>query len=67
MQIKDDLVVHGKGQEHDERIMKVFQSMPEAELTLRREKAKLGPVKVLWFRNVFSEQGMSRTLRRWQT
>ena len=27
VQIKDDLVVHGKGQEHDERLSKVLQRM----------------------------------------
>ena len=47
VQIKDDLVIHGKGQEHDERLRKVLQRMLEAGLTLRREKRKLGQAEVL--------------------
>ena len=59
VQIKDNLVVHGIGQEHDERLRKVLQRMLEAGLTLRREKTKLGQAKVLLFGNIFSKQGMS--------
>ena len=59
VQIKDDLVVHGTGQEHDARLSKVLQRLGETGLTLRKEKCKFGQPEVLWFGNIFSKQGMS--------
>lgn len=59
VQIKDDVVVHGVGQEHDERLRAVFQRFKEYGMTLRKEKCKLGKPEVLWFGNVFTKQGMS--------
>merc|ERR1719347_1408918 len=58
-QIKDDLVVHGKGQEHDERLKKVLQRLMEYGLTLRKNKCQFGVEEVIWFGMVFGRQGMS--------
>ena len=58
-QIKDNLVVHGSGREHDERLKKVFERFPEAGLTLRKEQCKLGKQEVVWFGNVYNRQGMN--------
>ena len=38
-QIKDDLVIHGKGKEHDVRLKAVLERFSEYSLTLRREKS----------------------------
>ena len=71
VQIKDDLVVHGKGPEHDERLKQVFERFKQAGLTLRKEKCKLGKQEVVWFGHVFSRQGMSpdpekvKTIKAW--
>ena len=59
VQIKDDLVVFGKGKEHDSRLRAVLERFRQYGITLRREKCKLGQPEVLWFGNVFSRQGMS--------
>ena len=59
VQIKDDIVVHGKGHEHDERLEKVFQRLLQYKLTLRPEKCKLGRKQVKWFGNIYSKEGMS--------
>jgi hypothetical protein len=59
VQIKDDVVIHGRGREHDERLGKAMQRLEDAGLTLRREKCKFGRQEVLWFGNIFSKQGMS--------
>ena len=59
VQIKDDLVIYGKGRQHDERLRKVLQRCMDFGLTLRKEKCKLGQPEVLWFGFVFSKQGMS--------
>ena len=60
VQIKDDLVIHGEGKEHDNRLEKVMQRLMEYGLTLRKEKCKFGKTEVLWFGNVFTKQGMTR-------
>ena len=56
VQIKDDVVIHGKGEKHDKRLKAVLQRFKEYGLTLRKEKFKLGKTEVLWFGNIFSEQ-----------
>ena len=38
IQIKDDLVVLGKGQVHNDRLKKVLQRLMEYGLTLRKNK-----------------------------
>ena len=36
-QIKDDVVVHGIGRQHDERLRKALQRFREFNLTLRQD------------------------------
>ena len=36
IQIQDDVLVHGKGKQHEERLVKVLDRMKEYGLTLRR-------------------------------
>ena len=59
IQIKDDIVVHGKEEVHDERLKIVLARLKEAGFTLREEKCKLGRPWVKWFGMVFSEHGIS--------
>ena len=59
VQIKDDLVVHGKGQEHDENVKQVLERIRTSGLTLRKEKCWMGQQEVKWFGNVYDKQGMS--------
>ena len=59
LQIQDDIVVHGKGAVHDERLRKVLGRLQEHGFTLREEKCKFGQEKILWFGHVFSAAGMS--------
>ena len=71
VQIKDDLVVHGRGQEHDDNVRQVFERMRKVGLTLRKEKCKMGKQEVVWFGNVYNRQGMSpdpqkvKTIKEW--
>ena len=58
-QIKDDLVVHGIGEEHDRRLDAVLKKFKEYNLTLRKEKCQFGVPEVKWFGNIYSKQGMS--------
>ena len=58
-QIKDDIVVHGKGVEHDRRLKALLERLEEFNITLRREKCKFGVREVKWFGHVYSELGMS--------
>ena len=59
VQIKDDVVVHGKGQQHDIRLRLVLERFRKYNVTLRPEKCKFGRPEVLWFGNIYSRQGMS--------
>ena len=58
-QIKDDVVVYGIGKEHDVRLRKVLERFRYVGLRLRKEKCSFGQQEVLWFRNMFTKQGMS--------
>ena len=57
-QIKDDLVVHGKGKIHDARLKALFIRLKEYGITLRREKCEFGKPEVHWFGNTFNKHGM---------
>ena len=71
-QIKDDLVVHGHGKEHDVRLEKVLERLQEYGMTLRRGKCQFGVTEVKWFGQVYSKQGMSpdpekvKLIKEWQ-
>ena len=57
-EIKDDLVVHGKGKIHDERLKALLGRLSEYGITLRKEKCKFGKPEVQWFGHVFNKHGM---------
>ena len=57
--IKDDILVHGVGQEHDESLRACLKRLYERGIRLRREKCKLGQQAVMWFGHIYSKQGMS--------
>lgn len=44
--IKDDILVHGKGTERDQCLRQVLQKLQEKSLTLRQEKCSLGKPEV---------------------
>ena len=58
-QIKDDIVVHGVGMEHDSRLAALLERLQEYNITLRREKCKFGVPEVKWFGHIYSKQGMT--------
>ena len=58
-QIKDDIVVHGRDDQHDDRLRAVLDRLTQFNITLRRDKCFLGQKSVKWFGHIFSEQGMS--------
>ena len=41
-QIKDDIVVHGKGEEHNKRLKALLKRLQQYNITLRQEKCKFG-------------------------
>ena len=59
IQIKDDIVVHGKGKEHDENLRRVLKRLDEFGLHFRKEKCKFGQPEITWFGHVFTKKGMS--------
>ena len=59
VQIKDDLVVHGVGKEHDTRLDRTLERLRDYGVTLRKEKCHLGQREVIFFGHVFSKEGMS--------
>ena len=48
-QINDDIVVHGKGEEHDMRLNALVERLEEYNITLRKEKCKFGRSEVKLF------------------
>ena len=59
LQIKDYVLVHGKGGEHDESLRQVLTRFQKWGCTLRKDKCKLGKPEVTWFGHVFTRTGMS--------
>jgi hypothetical protein len=57
--IKDDIIVHGQGKEHDGFLRKVLQTLSDHNVTLRPDKCELGKPEVKWFGNIYSKEGMS--------
>ena len=57
--IKDDIVIHGIGKEHDEHLKKVLVALQEHGITLRPAKCELGQPEVKWFGQIYSKQGVS--------
>ena len=58
VQIKHDIVIHGKGKEHDERHKKFLTRLQDHGLTLRIEKCKFGVAEILWFRHLYGRDRM---------
>ena len=59
VQIQDDIVVHGLGKQHDERLTKVLER-PDAEgFTLCRDKCVFGQPEIAWFGKVYGKTGVS--------
>ena len=56
-QIKDDRVVHGKGNQLDNRIEALFKRL--IECPLKKEKCQLAKPQIKWFGHIFSKDGMS--------
>ena len=57
--IKDDVLIHGKDNNHDKCLIKVFETLNVKGLTLRKEKCSFGQPEVKWFGNIYTEKGMS--------
>ena len=57
--IKDDILVHGVGNQHDAYLEKVLHTLKDSNITLRPDKCYLGKPEVKWFGNIYSKDGMS--------
>ena len=57
--IKDDILIYGKGKEHDLYLEEVLRKLNEKGLTLRKEKCIFGQPQVKWFGNIYTKDGMS--------
>ena len=57
--IKDDILIHGKGKEHDKYLAVVLKVLQDNGITCRPDKCHLGQTEVTWFGNVYSKNGMS--------
>ena len=55
--IKDDIMVHGVGNEHDMHLKKVLETLRKKGITLRPGKCHLAQPEVKWFGHIHSKQG----------
>ena len=58
VQIKDNMVVHSMGEEHNVRLEAALQRLEEHIITLSREKCFLGHPDTIWFSKIFGKKGM---------
>ena len=59
LNIKDDILIYGKGKEHDSRLHLVLKVLNDKGITLWSEKCSFGKPYVKWLGNVYSKDGMS--------
>ena len=57
--IKDDILVHGIGREHDLHLRKVRETLQMNGITVRPTKCHLGQSSVKWFGQIYSKSGVS--------
>ena len=57
--IKDDILVHGFGDKHDQHLLEVLEVLRKAGITCRPSKCHLAQPEVKWFGYIFSKDGMS--------
>ena len=57
--IKDDMIIHGCGEEHDTHLEKALSTLERKGFTLRPKKCELGKPSISWFGYTFSKHGMS--------
>ena len=57
--IKDDILVHGIGREHDVHLKNVCKTLQQNGVTLRPKKCHLGQPSVRWFGQIYSKVGAS--------
>ena len=58
LHIKDDIIVHGVGQQHDQFLIEVLRTLQEKGITLSPDKCHLGQPQAKWFGHIFSKDGM---------
>ena len=59
LNIKEDILVYGKGKEHDSHLHLVLKVLNDKGIILRSEKCFFGKPYVKWFGNIYSKDGMS--------
>ena len=60
VQIKDDVLVYGDEETHDDRLRAVLDRFNEAGLMLRKKKCHFAQPEVVWFGMVYNRYGMSK-------
>ena len=60
--IKDDILIFGKGQDHDQHLKEVLTILQDKGLTFHHETCLLGQPEVKLFGNIYSKHGMSPNL-----
>ena len=57
--IKDDILIHGVGTEHDKHLKRVCETLQKNGITVRPKKCHLGQPSVKWFGQIYSRKGVS--------
>ena len=59
IQIKDDILIYGHDDEHDQHLINILTILKKKGITVRPGKCDLGKPEVKWFGCIFSADGMS--------
>ena len=64
IQIEDSIVLHGKGEERDERLRIFLNMLQNKGQTLRLEMGEFSATETIWFRCIYDKDGMRENDRR---
>ena len=64
VQIKDNIVIHGKGKEYDEKLEKLLDRLQNEGQTLRAKRCEFGAAETTWFGYIYNRDEMRTDTRK---
>ena len=64
IQIKDNIVIHRRGKEHNEKLKELLDRLQNKGQMLRVERCQFGAAETTWFGYIYDKDGMRSDPRR---